>query len=124
MGMFDDLRCNYPLPVAGANERDYQTKDTPCQYLHKYEITAEGVLRHQEWDAEEGRKTEWIGHPDFVGEVRFYDCEKGGGWIEFSAYFVNGLLKELHLISDTTKGAAGEAEGPNAGDKPPQVGLD
>ena len=114
MGMFDDLRCHYPLPVPGANARDYQTKDTPCQYLNKYEITAEGVLRHKEWDAEEGLGDKWIGHPDFVGEVRFYDYEDGGGWIEFSAYFVNGVLKELHLISDTTKGAsAGKADGPN-----------
>lgn len=111
MGMYDDLRCHYPLPVAGANAREYQTKDTPSQLLNKYEITAEGVLRHQEWDADEGLKSEWIGHPDFTGEVRFYDLKDCGGWIEFSAYFVNGLLKELHLISDTT---AAKQEQPHA----------
>ncbi len=103
MGMFDDLRCHYPLPVAGANDRDYQTKDTPCQYLNKYEITAEGTLRHQEWDADEGLSDEWIEHPNFLGEVRFYDLDKDGGWLEFSAYFVDGVLKELHLVRDTTK---------------------
>lgn len=48
MGMYDELRCNYPLPVPGANERDYQTKDTPSQSLNKYEITADGVLRYKE----------------------------------------------------------------------------
>jgi hypothetical protein len=101
MGMYDDLRCHYPLPVAGANERDYQTKDTPCQYLNKYEITAEGVLRHRVWDADEGLAPKWIGHPDFIGEIRFYDFkEEDGGWIEWSSYFVNGLLKEVHLIED------------------------
>jgi hypothetical protein len=100
MGMYDDLRCHYPLPVKGANERGYQTKDTPCQYLNKYEITAEGVLRHQEWDADEGLNEKWIGHPDFIGEIRFYDYKEGGGWIEWSAYFVNGLLEEVHLIDD------------------------
>ena len=101
MGMYDELRCNYPLPVPGANARDYHTKDTPCQYLNKYEITADGVLRHKEWDAEDGLGDKWIGHPDFVGEVRFYDYKECGGWIEFSAYFVNGVLKELRLISNT-----------------------
>ena len=103
MGMFDNIRCHYPLPVAGANAREYQTKDTPSQYLYKYEITPNGVLRHKEWDADEGLGDKWIGHPDFVGEVRFYDCDVDGGWIEFSAYFVNGVLKELLLIADTTK---------------------
>lgn len=103
MGMYDDLRCLYPLPVAGANARHYQSKDTPCQDLSKYEITAEGVLRHQEWGAEGGR---WIGHQDFVGEVLFYDCDPDGGWIEFSAYFVNGLLKKIHLIRNTTRATA------------------
>ena len=47
MGMYDELRCHYPLPVEGANARDYQTKDTPCQYLNHYEITTDGVLRHK-----------------------------------------------------------------------------
>lgn len=108
MGMYDELRCHYPLPVAGANERDYQTKDTPDQYLYRYEITAEGRLRHQEWDAETGPGSEWFDHPDFLGEIRFYDCDKDGGWIEFSAYFVAGVVKELHLISDTTKAAKGD----------------
>lgn len=111
MGMYDELRCHYPLPVAGANARDYQTKDTPYQYLYRYEITAEGVLRHQEWGVDEDAKPEWIGYPDFVGEVRFYDLDKDGGWIEFSAYFVNGMLKELHLISDTTAAPPQSATG-------------
>jgi hypothetical protein len=38
---------------------------------------------------------------DFIGEIRFYttyDLDKN--FIEFSSYFVNGILKELHLIKD------------------------
>ena len=54
MGMYDELRCHYPLPVEGANARDYQTKDTPCQYLNHYEITTDGVLRHKEWGVAQG----------------------------------------------------------------------
>ena len=104
MGMFDSLRCLYPLPVAGANTRDYQTKDTPCQSLNKYEITANGVLRHKEIDYEDNSESgDWVGHPDLTGEICFYDLDDGGGWIEFSSYFVNGVLSQVHLIRDTTK---------------------
>lgn len=104
MGMFDNLRCLYPLPVKGANERQYQTKDTPCQYLNDYEITKDGVLRHREFDPEQGIVDGWIGNPDFIGEIRFYNYDKDGKWIEFSSYFVNGLLKELHLVSNEQDG--------------------
>lgn len=100
MGMYDELRCHYPLPVAGANARNYQTKDTPSQDLHKYEITVDGVLRHNN-----RIRDGWIEHPDFTDEVYFYDYETGGGWIEFAARFVNGVLKDVRLISNTTKGA-------------------
>lgn len=106
MGLFDNLRCHYPLPVVGANARYYQTKDTPCQRMNEYEITEEGLLRHREWDADTGPGDKWIWHPDFVGEVRFDDKEDGGGRIKFSAHFVNGALKELRLLGDTTKAAA------------------
>lgn len=40
MGMFDDLRCHYPLPREGANALAYQTKDTPAQWMDLYEIRA------------------------------------------------------------------------------------
>jgi hypothetical protein len=101
MGMYDYLRCHYPLPVQGANARNYQTKNTPCRCLNKYEITADGVLRHRPWDADEKMDNNWIEHPDFIGEVRFYGYKGCGGWIEFSTYVVNGVLKELHLVSNT-----------------------
>lgn len=101
--MYDTLHCRYPLPVAGANAREYQTKDTPCLCLNQYEITENGALRHRNWDADRGVTSEWFYHPDFNGEIRFYDYELGGGWIEFSAYFVNGVLQELRLIRNTIK---------------------
>jgi len=56
MGMFDDLRCEYPLPVVGANGLAYQTKDTPAQYLDLYEIRSDGTLWHQEYDIEDHSK--------------------------------------------------------------------
>lgn len=53
MGMFDDIRCKYPLPVPGANDLDYQTKDTPEQLLDQYEIREDGTLWHENYDTED-----------------------------------------------------------------------
>jgi hypothetical protein len=53
MGMFDELKCHYPLPLAGANALDYQTKDTPAQFLDEYEIRADGTLWHEAYDIED-----------------------------------------------------------------------
>jgi len=53
MGMFDDIKCKYPLPVAGANDLDFQTKDTPAQWMDKYEIREDGTLWHQAYDVED-----------------------------------------------------------------------
>jgi hypothetical protein len=53
MGMFDDLRCEYPLPAEGANALSYQTKDTPAQWMELYIIGADGRLMHEEYDTED-----------------------------------------------------------------------
>jgi hypothetical protein len=51
MGMFDWVRCEYPLPDPEAQGYQFQTKDTPCLMEH-YIITAEGRLIAHEWDYE------------------------------------------------------------------------
>jgi hypothetical protein len=43
MGMFDELRCHYPLPVRGANDLLFQTKDTKQQLMDLYEIRDDGT---------------------------------------------------------------------------------
>lgn len=53
MGMFDELKCKYPLPVEGANAVEYQTKDTPMQNLDHYEIREDGTLWHEDFDIED-----------------------------------------------------------------------
>ncbi len=61
MGMFDNLRCKYPLPVDGANALEYQTKDTPAQYLELYEIREDGTLWHELYDTEDhSERGKWI----------------------------------------------------------------
>jgi hypothetical protein len=117
MGMFDYLRCKYPLPVAGANALEFQTKDTDSQYLDWYEISEDGWLLHEDYDIEdksdksapEGSLSRlqgcmsqvnkrWEKCENFTGEVAFYTSVGKNGWVEFSAYFVKGQLKHLETI--------------------------
>ncbi len=128
MGMFDYIYCKYPLPIAGANDLEYQTKDTDAQFLDRYEIRKDGSLWHEDYDVEDHSEyTKWKTNHDgqeppsdmklssflgcltrinkrwsqvnFTGEICFYtSVEKK--WIEWSAYFVEGKLKELTLIKN------------------------
>jgi hypothetical protein len=112
--MFDEVRCRYPLPLAGAADIVFQTKDTPSQGLDLYEIREGGSLWVEEYDTEDrsdpnaeglmrlaGCQTRvnkrWAAC-DMTGEVCFYD-DTGGVWYEFSAYFVRGQLKHLEQTS-------------------------
>ncbi|WP_431112987.1 hypothetical protein [Variovorax paradoxus] len=123
--MYDDLRCEFPLPAEGANALSYQTKDTPAQFCEQYVIREDGTLWGEEYDTEGqsdrdaedmmrliGCATRVNRRPvqvtDFTGKLRFYTFEKDsfddrdpGAWVEWSSYFVGGKLKEVHLISDT-----------------------
>jgi hypothetical protein len=115
MGMFDDLICEYPLPVEGANDLLFQTKSLVC-WMEKYKIDAEGNLWHLNYETEDrsdpnaegvarlfgvaARVNEHWVRDNYLGEIRFYTSPKDKEWIEFSAYFVDGVLKELHQIED------------------------
>ena len=109
MGMFDELRCRYPLPVEGANDLCYQTKDLECM-LDAYEIRDDGTLWRDasHAHADEARHKRWE-QVVITGEVTFYDLllepgqdlndrSRHSGWIEWSSYFVNGTLAQLHLV--------------------------
>ena len=54
MGMYDHVIPEHPLPDGHdpAGE-EYQTKDTPAQFLDTYKITAEGRLEHELCDVED-----------------------------------------------------------------------
>lgn len=79
MGMFDELRCKYPLPVEGANELDYQTKDLD-NALNQFEIREDGTLWVEEYDVEDHSD------PNAVGIERFFGC----------ATRVNKRWKQVH----------------------------
>lgn len=117
MGMFDYVRCKYPLP-AGAPVDGYQTKDTDAQYLELYEIREDGSLWYlhveREFRPDPGKEglealcgcmkkvsEEWR-QERMTGEVCFYADNAGdyqNMW-EFSAYFVDGQLKHFETINN------------------------
>lgn len=114
MGMFDTLRCHYPLPVEGANELEYQTKDLIC-FMDHYEIREDGTLWHEEYDVEDKSDPNAVGikrwsgcmsrvnaswvPSDYTGEVRFYSAWDDN-WLEWSAYFNDGMLQQVNLIKN------------------------
>jgi len=93
MGMFDFLKCDYPLPIGyeKLQDHEFQTKDTPEQYLLRYLITKDGRLKEgyekkeevvaEETEQEEGsrlsslikkRKEQQEEFLDFHGDINFY----------------------------------------------------
>lgn len=117
MGMFDDIKCEYPLPLtedqgelAGQNwrENQFQTKDFEC-LLDEYCIREDGTLWQQIYSWETTRKGRpyrkpagWQPMSTYTGTVRFYDsikAHKADYWVEWLAVFVSGKLTELKLHS-------------------------
>lgn len=136
MGMFDYLRCKYPLPVEGADGLDYQTKDFH-NTMDIIEIDEEGKVWGEEYDIEDrsdpnastplgrmagmmsrvnGRKA-WLS--EFSGPVHFYtsygERATGGkdhGWVEFRADVVAGVAIAVELVAHRPAGGLiGEALG-------------
>lgn len=120
MGLFDHIECLYPLPLSEADlvrvqGMEFQTKDTPSQFMDMYRIAADGTLWYEEHDIEDrsdptaegvgriiGMMTKvnkrWVQVTDYTGEIYFYggDCAGKPGeisWVEFSCYFINGQLR-------------------------------
>ena len=69
MGMYDYLACKYPLPHASDNDLEYQTKDTPAQFLDHYEIRADGSLWHMDYGIEDQSDPNAHGFDRIVGTM-------------------------------------------------------
>jgi hypothetical protein len=108
MGVFDYLKCTYPLPGDPPKDAQYQTKDTDAQYLDNYEIRQDGGLWHEAYESKftdngkEGmaalvgcmsrENVRWE-RKIFTGEICFY-----GDAGCYSAYFVDGVLNQVHEV--------------------------
>lgn len=90
MGLFDTVRCEYPLPDQQHQDLEFQTKDLE-RCLESYTITQEGRLV---WHARRGRRgpirdIEWPLHSD----VRIYAPDPSKTWIEYVVRFTDGLVE-------------------------------
>ncbi len=121
MGMFDEIRCKYPLPIALPDWVDwFQTKDLDCT-LRQFEITEDGRLielpaEPDTWnDADPG---DWS---DYHADLRFYTTNLAasgpdGRWVqsgtgddyesfEFVARFTDGKLTRIRLLEHSKEPA-------------------
>lgn len=123
MGMFDTVRCVYPLPHH--QDAEFQTKDLAylvhdeCMLgglMDDYEITAEGRLRvhrhEREWveDPEAflggyltSVKDWWEDVPDVHGDILIYRSERrpdgGWDWAEFKVRFTHGVVEAVSNVA-------------------------
>lgn len=114
MGIFDTVRCIYPLPHH--QDSVFQTKDMECIVggvrglggtMSEYEITMDGRLRRRvherAWreDPEypitggyfESIDDWWEDVEDAHGDVVIYTGGAGAAWVEFRVRFTNGSVQ-------------------------------
>lgn len=82
MGLYDYVVCDLPLPGTKPKwlrpGHQFQTKDTPCQYMKTYTIGADGILIGPE-----------DGPLDYTGTIEFGCTNRTGGWGDV-VYSANG----------------------------------
>lgn len=123
MGMFDHLRCDYPLPVrAQAQGISFQTTSLECGLLD-YHLRADGTLWVEDFDIEDHSNPEaegiarlagmmtrvnpqWRFVSEFTGLVEFYGHygrRQDGtfGEVELSAWMVGGKLQRVELTRES-----------------------
>lgn len=111
MGLFDYVKCRYPLPIEGANALEFQTKDTGNPFMENYEIRADGSLWREHYDTEdrsdptaEGLRAfagcmtrvnrRWEPEP-LTGSLEFHTMTTDRRWLSFDALFKAGKLQTL-----------------------------
>ncbi len=102
MGMFDDVKCEVPLPDGFIG--NFQSKTFDC-LMDTYVIRADGrLVRDDGWLRRSDGKPQQT-DMNFHGIMRFYTNEgsrKDGTyrWHEYSAKFTDGALVSIDIIPD------------------------
>lgn len=108
MGMFDSVKCDYPLPWPEAVDFgfEWQTKSTDAPYLDHYEIRADGTLwreeytvRHEDdpdaplgfWTHRENKR--WV-QVKWSGEFEIYHLVDDRGWYEVKFWFRDSVVAD------------------------------
>ena len=117
MGMFDYIKCKYPLPISGLNDINFQTKSLD-NCLEQYEIREDGTLWREicryEDHSDKSLQTlkrfagactriheGWELHTDAC-TICFYESVNNI-WVEFKAQFVDGKLHKIEEITQKQK---------------------
>ncbi len=109
MSAYDELRVLYPLPVGG-KDVEFQTKSTRAMFCDQYELRDEGTLWHHAYDSEVEQSADnplgfvmrcsnhrWE-REAWTGALRFYASIGEDGWLEYAAWMVDGVLRDLQLL--------------------------
>jgi hypothetical protein len=117
MGMFDYVKCDYPLPWPEASGFGYewQSQDTDDQYLSRYEIRADGTLWHERYDirneADEKAPLGFWQHRENVrweqvkqtGEVELHHLvgtPPNHTWYSVQFWFRDGVVKDCVPVKE------------------------
>ncbi len=91
MGMFDTLRCAWPLPDGFEQMQDnvFQTKSL-LREMREFRIGADGILYEKEAD---GLHTLVAFH----GDIEFYDFDESpeANLVRFRARFTHSMIEEI-----------------------------
>ena len=102
MGLFDTIRCEYPLSVAGHQNLEFQTKGLDCG-MERYTITPDGrLIRHSRggmFAKGPCRDIEWPVH----GDVEFYTSDSDRNWIEYIARFTHGRVEWIRPLEEARR---------------------
>lgn len=102
MGLFDTIRCEYPLPVAAHQGLEFQTKGLDCG-MERYTITPDGrLIRHSRggmFAKGPCRDIEWPVH----GDVEFYTSDSDRNWIEYIARFTHGRVEWIRTLEEARR---------------------
>lgn len=101
MGLFDTVRCDYPLRNPAHQKLEFQTKDLECM-LGEYTITRDGRLVLHAGKGLFGRKARRDVEYPFHGDVRIYTSLKKphqrGEWIEYQVRFTEGRVHRMRRV--------------------------
>jgi hypothetical protein len=101
MGLFDHVRCEYPLPDPTQQEREFQTKDLDS-LMHHYVITRDGRLIRKArpddgWGPRVEHDMEWPIH----GDIRIYDFDQEARQsIEYVVRFTHGRVEWVRPVTE------------------------
>ena len=109
MGLFDTVRCEYPLPDPAHQGLEFQTKDFDC-LLDEYLITRDGRLVQRAGRGEKGLALD-VERP-YHGDVRIYRTNPRNvrEFIEYVVRFTRGRVEWIRRLDPETRSPADAAE--------------